>query len=195
MGGRARSVALLALLLAPGPLLPAQEKPRPPGPAPDREHVLGIARQIMSGARFCALVTVGDLGQPQARIVDPLEPDPALVVYVATNPLSRKVGEIRKDPRVTLLYFDPARSAYVTLIGRAAEVPNPEKAAHRKKDWETYFPAARPDAYTLYRIKPTRVEVVSAKDGLSGDPATWRPEIVDLTANDGAASPRKIEDR
>jgi len=149
-------------------------------PAHNRERVLGIARQIMGGARFCTMVTVGELGQPQARVVDPLDPDPALVVYVATNPLSRKVGEIRKDPRVTLLYFDPARSAYVTLIGRAAEVPNPEKAAHRKKDWDAFFPADKPDAYTLYRIVPSRVEVVSAKDGLSGDPATWRPEIVDL---------------
>lgn len=195
MGGRSRAALLVALLVAPGSPVRAQEKPRAASPAPNREHVLRIARQIMGGARFCTMVTVGDLGQPQARVVDPLEPDPALVVYVATNPLSRKVGEIRKDPRVTLLYFDPARAAYVTLIGSATEVPNPEKAAHRKKDWEAFFPAARPDAYTLYRIQPSRVEVVSARDGLSGDPSTWRPEIVDLTANDGAASPRKIEDR
>ncbi len=180
MGARSRNAALLVLLLALGPLLRAQEMPRAASPNPDRDRVLGIARQIMGGARFCAMVTIGGLGQPQARVVDPLDPDPALVVYVATNPLSRKVGEIRKDPRVTLLYFDPARSAYVTLIGRAAEVPNPDKAAHRKPDWDAFFPAAKPEAYTLYRIVPSRVEVVSAKDGLSGDPATWRPEIVDL---------------
>lgn len=175
--GPTRTAALFALLLAPSPLLRAQDKATP---APDRERVLGVARQIMGGARFCAMVTIGERGQPQARVVDPLEPDPALVVYVATNPLSRKVGEIRKDPRVTLLYFDSSRSAYVTLIGRAAEVPSGEKPTHRKKEWDAFFPAARPDAYTLYRIVPSRVEVVSAKDGLSGDPATWRPEIVDL---------------
>ena len=195
MGGRSRVAAFLALLLPLSPLLHAQEKPRAATPAPSRESVLRIAREIMTGARFCTMVTIGELGQPQARVMDPLEPDSKLTVYVATNPLSRKVGEIGKDPRVTLLYFDPARSAYVTLIGRAAEVPNPEKAAHRKKDWDAFFPADKPDAYTLYRIVPSRVEVVSAKDGLSGDPATWRPEIVDLTASDGAAFPRKIEDR
>jgi len=134
----------------------------------------------MSDARFCTLVTIGELGQPQARIVDPLEPNAALAVYIATNPLSRKVAEIRKDPRVTLVYFDAARSAYVTLIGRADEVPPAEKAAHRKKDWDTFFPAGKPEAFTLYRIVPSRVEVVSARDGLSGDPSTWRPEIVEL---------------
>jgi general stress protein 26 len=134
----------------------------------------------MPEARFCTLSTIGDRGEPQARVVDPLQPDGALVVYIATNPRSRKVAEIRKDPRVTLLYFDPVRSAYVTLIGVASEVPTAEKAAHRKKDWEAFFPASKPETYSLYRIVPSRLELVSAKDGFSGDPATWRPEIIKL---------------
>ena len=180
MRGRVRTVPLLALLLALAPSLRAQGKPAGEAPARSRERIMEVARQIMSAARFCTLVTIGDLGQPQARVVDPLEPDGAFAVYVATNPLSRKVGEIRRDPRVTLLYFDTARSAYVTLVGRAIEVKDAEKSAHRKKDWDAFFPAARPEAYALYRIVPSRLEVVSARDGLSGDPATWRPEIVDL---------------
>ena len=134
----------------------------------------------MTAARFCTLITIGDLGQPQARIVDPLEPDSRFAVYIATNPLSRKVGEIGRDPRVTLLYFDAARSAYVTLIGAASEVPGALKKEHGKKEWEAFFPAGKPETWTLYRIVPSRVEVVSAADGLNGDPSTWRPEIVDL---------------
>jgi len=145
-----------------------------------RQRVLTVARQIMSGARFCTFVTLGLDGQPQARVVDPLDPDPNLRVYVATNPRSRKVEEMGKDARVTLLYFDPARSAYVTLIGRAVPVEGAEKTRHHKKDWESFFPIEKPEAYALYRIVPSRVEVVSAKDGLSGDPATWRPEIVEI---------------
>jgi general stress protein 26 len=175
-----RLAIALGVALASGQVLAAQEKPRTETQTSHRERVLGVARQVMTGARFCTLVTIGELGQPQARVVDPLEPDSAFVVYVATNPRSRKVGEIRKDPRVTLLYFDTARSAYVTLIGRADEVPDAGKAAHRKKDWDTFFPAGQPEAFTLYRIVPSRVELVSARDGLSGDPSTWRPEIVDL---------------
>ncbi len=134
----------------------------------------------MIAARYCSLITLGEGNQPQARIVDPTEPDASLTVYVATNPRSRKVREIRKDPRVTLLYFDPVRQGYVTLIGRAAEVTGSEKAAHHKADWQGFFALDRPDTYTLYRVVPARVEVVSSRDGLSGDPVTWRPEIVDL---------------
>lgn len=180
MRSRFRSAPLWALLLALGPALGAQEKPKVKTPAPSRERIIEVARRIMIGARFCTLVTIGELGQPQARVVDPLEPDAAFEVHIATNPASRKVAEIRKDPRVTLLYFDTARSAYVTLIGRAIEMPDAEKAGHRKKDWDAFFPAATPLAYTLYRIVPSRLEVVSASDGLSGDPVTWRPEIAEF---------------
>ena len=112
--------------------------------------------------------------------MDPLPPDDSLAIYVATNPRSRKAAEIRRDSRVTLLYFDAAGPAYVTLIGRAIEITNPEKASHHKDDWQAFFPRDNPDSYTLYRIVPSRLEVVSAADGLSGDPATWRPEIIDL---------------
>jgi general stress protein 26 len=172
---RLRAILVPALILGLVPVLAAGQ-----APPKSREQTLSVARRIMIDARFCTLVTIGEGNEPQARIVDPLEPDTALAVYVATNPRSRKVAEIRKDPRVTLLYFDPARFAYVTLVGRAVEVHGAEKAAHRKKDWQEFFPAEKPESYLLYRIVPSRAEVVSARDGLNGDPVTWRPEIVEL---------------
>ncbi|MEO8499625.1 MAG: pyridoxamine 5'-phosphate oxidase family protein [Vicinamibacteria bacterium] len=145
-----------------------------------RDRVLSVARQIMIAARYCTLITIGADGQPQARVVDPLGPDETFNVYVATNPLSRKVGEMGKDPRVTLLYFDTARSAYVTLIGRAVATSAEEKKAHHKKVWQPFFSLDRPESYALYRVTASRLEVVSARDGLSGDPSTWRPEIIEL---------------
>ncbi len=132
----------------------------------------------MIAARYGTLVTIGADGVPQARIVDPTSPDSALVVRLATNPRSRKVAEIRADPRVTLLYFDPARLAYVTVVGRATEITGAAKSAHRKKEWDAFFDKEKPDTYSLYQIVPSRIEVVSAQDGLSGDASTWRPEIV-----------------
>jgi general stress protein 26 len=149
-------------------------------PQAAKTRVLSVARDIIAAARFATFVTLGDEGTPQARVVDPLSPDADFVVYVATNPLSRKVREIRKDSRVTLLYFDPGRPGYVTLVGRAREVTGPEKQAHHKNEWQAFFPAESPASYALYRVVPSRVEVVSAKDGLPGDSSTWRPEIVVL---------------
>ncbi len=181
-GGRLRILLAVALILASGPSLLAQ-----PGPdaatsldSARNARVLQVARQIMTAARFCTLVTLGEAHQPQARIVDPIQPDEALTVYVATNPRSRKVEEIRKDSRVTLLYFDTTRTAYVTLIGRATEVTGALKSSHYKPDWAAFFAIDKPETYTLYKIVPSRAEVVSAKDGFGADPTTWRPEIVSI---------------
>lgn len=151
-----------------------------PAAAPDRARILSTARSVMNTARYASLITLGARKQPQARIVDPLAPDDKMAIYIATNPLSRKVSEIKKDARVTLLYFDAARPAYVTLMGRAKAVSGSEKAAHFKADWSGFFSREKPDAYILYRIAVSRIEVVSPRDGLSGDPITWRPEIVDI---------------
>ncbi len=169
----------LALNLAVGAVMSAPQAAPAPS-VPGRARTLEVAREIMSAARYCTLVTLGAGGQPQARIVDPIPPDGSLGVYVATNPRSRKVAEIRRDDRVTLLYFDAARPAYVTLIGRATEVTGPEKTAHFQEGWRAFFNRDSPETYTLYRISPTRVEVVSAPDGVSGDPVTWRPAIVEF---------------
>ena len=174
----AAGALFLALSLAQPAVARAQQaSPTPsPGPVP-REHTLKIAREIMVAARFCTMVTTIN-GEAEARIVDPLEPSAEFLVHIATNPRSRKVKQMRANPRVTLLYFDPTRLAYVTVIGTASPVADLEKPALHKKDWESFFDRDRPTSYALYRVVPSRVEVVSARDGLPGDPATWRPEII-----------------
>lgn len=186
MGGRARLLpaGLLALALGAQGGGTAQSPAASTGAASEAlsrsAHAREVARRIMASARYCTLVTLGDDHRPQARIVDPLGPDDSFAIYIATNPRSRKVGEIRRDPRVTLLYFDTAKLGYVTALGEAREVDEDAKRSHHKSDWQPFFPREKPAAYILYRVAVQRLEVVSAKDGLPGDPTTWRPEIVEL---------------
>jgi general stress protein 26 len=89
----------------------------------------------MKVSRYCTLVTLGLDGQPQARIVDPLiGADHS--IWIATNPQTRKVKEIKHDARVTLLFFNPAANEYVTVLGRASVVADSTtKAAHWKPEW------------------------------------------------------------
>jgi general stress protein 26 len=105
-----------------------------------------------------------------------------MVVWMATTPLSRKVGEIRKDPRVTLSYFDANTMGYVTLLGRAALVADPaEKATRWKDDWATiYKDANRGDDYLLIKVTPVRLEVSAESEGVKNDPKTWRAVVVDF---------------
>ena len=100
-----------------------------------------------------------------------------MTVWLATKPVTRKVDQIRKNPHVTLFYWDQASMGYVTLIGDATLVDDPaEKAKRWKPEWsEFYSDANRGPDYLLIRVRPLRLEVVSLADGVLNDPATWRP--------------------
>ena len=150
-------------------------------PAQDqRERLLGAAREIMKAARYCALITQDATGRAQARAMDAFPPDDAMVVWFGTNPLSRKVTEIGRDPRVTLYYFDPQAQGYVTILGRARLVDDPkEKKARWKDAWKEFYPDRGKD-YLLIAVTPERIEVVSPKHGVEGKSATWSTPSVEM---------------
>jgi general stress protein 26 len=150
----------------------------------DREAVLKAARRIARKARFATFITLGPDGQPQARIVDALGPDDDFAVWVATNPATRKVAEIAKDPRVTISFFEPSGPAFVTLLGTAAVVTDAAvKAAHWKESWAPFYKSdSRGADFTLLKFVPYRLEIVSEKDGFANEPASWRPVTVDFPA-------------
>ncbi len=147
---------------------------------PTRDRVLTAAREIMVTARYCTMITNGPGLQPQARIVDAFSPDTNLIVWIATNALTRKVEEIKRDPHVTLLYWNAATFEFVTLQGTAVlSNEAKDKAVHWKPEWaRLYKDENRGSDFLLVKVTPSRVEVVSAKRGLSNDPVTWRPTSV-----------------
>lgn len=170
----ARTALAAVALLAPALVAAAQ-------PAPD--DILKASRTVIAQARYATLVTVDDAGQPQARIVDPFPPEDDFTIWVGTSALTRKVGQVERNPRVSLLYFDASRQAYVSIAATAAIVRDPaEKARHWKAAWEGFYKGgSSSEQYVLVRIVPARIEVVAAHLGMTSDPATWRPVGVDLS--------------
>ncbi len=148
----------------------------------DRDAVLKAAREIARKARYATFVTLGADGQPQARIVDALGPDEDFAVWVGTNPSTRKVAEIAKDPRATISFFEPSMPAFVTLIGTAAVVTDAAvKAKHWKESWAPFYGnESRGADFTLLKFVPHRLEIVSERDGFVNEPGTWRPVSVDF---------------
>jgi general stress protein 26 len=153
-----------------------------PAQTPERAKIVAAAEEVMKKARFCGLVTLGRDGHPQARVVDPFEPERDLTVWIATNPITRKVEQIRADPRVTLFYFDPSGPGYVTLLAKAELVTDSaEKAKHWKEEWAAFYADKnRGEDFILIRCKPIRLELVSYGHGLLNDPSTWRPLTVEF---------------
>ena len=169
------AIAALTIQLAATPAGPQQR------PVADRERIHAAALDVMKAARYSTLVTIGGDSHPQARIVDPLLGSDR-TIWVATNPLTRKVGEIRRDPRVTLLFFNAAANEYVTVHGRARFVDDAAtKAARWKPEWGPFYKNRYEGAdFLLIEVRPFRLEISSSRHGLLNDTETWRPVVLDI---------------
>lgn len=168
---RDKSISLFVLVLIASVSAFAQQ------PRHSREELISAAREIMTNARYCALITT-DGGRSHARAMDAFAPDDEMIVWLATNPRSRKVQEIRRNPRVTLYYFDPEHQAYATLYGTARLVNDArEKSRHWKDDWKMFYPD-RDKSYLLIKVTPERIEVVDTGKGIVSESPTWQPPTV-----------------
>lgn len=144
---------------------------------PTPAQVRSAAVAIMKAARYCTLITIGEDGHPQARVADPLIADDGASIWVATNPLTRKVKDIARDPRVTLLFFNAAAAEYVTVLAKATVVTdNARKAAHWRAEWNPFYAdQSRGSDVMLFEIRPYQLEVSSPGHKMVNDPRTWRP--------------------
>jgi general stress protein 26 len=148
------------------------------GQAPPRSEVVKAAREVMAAARYATLATIDDLGgYPNTRIVDPFPPDDDFTIWIGTNAASRKVEQLGRNPRVSLLYFDAPRQHYVSIIGAATVVRDPGERARRfKPEWNAFYKnGSAGDDYVLLRVKPLKIEIVAESLGMKNDPVTWRP--------------------
>ena len=170
-------LAFLSFAAALACALPAIAKQDAPA---GRERARAAAFEVMQAARFATLVTLGRDGHPQARVVDPLLAADR-TIWIATNPLSRKVAEIRRDARVTLLFFNASAMEYVTVHGRARAVPEAAvKAARWKPEWQGFYKNRHEgEDFVLFEVRPIRYEVSSARLGFANDARTWKPVIVE----------------
>ena len=136
------------------------------------------AREIMTSAGTCALITIDQEGRPRVRVMDPFVPESDFTVWFGTNPNSRKVDQIKKDPKVTLYYLDSDGSGYVMIHGTAQIVIDQEEKEKRwKVEWEAFYPNKTED-YLLIKVSPEWLEVISYTRGIAGDPTTWEPPTV-----------------
>lgn len=181
--GMSRCSIALSILLSLAMVQGLEAQARVAQPAvPSREAVVTAARTVIAKARYATFTTLDERGAPQARIVDPFAPEGELTIWVGTNSRSRKVGQVSRDGRVTLTYFDRDGQHYVTIVGTATIVRDlAAREAHWKDEWKAFYPNGfRGDEYLLIRVDPIQLEVVAPGLGMNNDPVTWRPVTVDM---------------
>lgn len=145
----------------------------------NRDTMMIAAKEIIKGTSYCGLATIDASGQPQMRTMNPFPVNDELITWFATSRTSRKVKEIKSNPKVCVYYADHSSAkGYVSITGLAEVIDNKELLIKMKRDywngipnWETSF--------VLIKIVPKTMEVVNYKRGLSSDPNTFSaPKIV-----------------
>lgn len=143
-----------------------------------RQFLLKAAREIIKSAGNVALITQDGSGVPQVRTMDPFAPEEDFTVWLATNPSSRKVQQIKNNPQVTLYYPDKSDKGYVVIHGTAELINDQkEKDTRWKDEWKSFY-TNRTDAYLLIKVTPHYLELINYNHGISGDPKTWQPAVV-----------------
>ena len=144
-----------------------------------RDSLLSVARAIIDSAKSRTFITVDENGKPQARTMSPFPPDENMVIWLGTNPRSRKVKQIKNNPNVIVYYYDTKGLSYVSVSGQARIVNDPDKKAHYwVKSWTRYYPDPDKD-YILIEVTPKRLEICSFKHKLFWD-STGKPAFVEF---------------
>lgn len=117
-------------------------------------------RERMEQAGVSHLITRGADGYPHTRAMgdQPLSADWTLRMF--TDKSSRKVAEIRAEPRVAVGFYEPASKDYICAYGKAEIVLDDAERAHYWKDaWRKYWPAGPTDPeYVILRIAIEAIE-------------------------------------
>ncbi|MGA9292666.1 MAG: pyridoxamine 5'-phosphate oxidase family protein [Ignavibacteriaceae bacterium] len=139
----------------------------------EHDTLLSVARQYIKNVRFCSLITIDSTGYPHARTMDPFQPNENWVVWFGTNPKSRKVDEIRNNPKVTLYYTGNKGEGYVTIIGIASLVNDQSiKDSLWKDEWSRFYKDQK-ESYLLIKVVPKKLEILDYKHGILGNKETW----------------------
>jgi general stress protein 26 len=162
--------------------------------AKDSVALLLAARSLMAADTNVAFVTVDSSGRPRVRTVYAIV-DEKLTntiskhtrIWIMTRASTRKISQLRIDPRVTLYYNDDATVRYASIMGIATLYTDPNEAEAAQflsgkvdPGMIPYFWPNFPQDFALIKVQPQWIEYLS-KENAHGDSKTWRPQAVVFT--------------
>jgi len=139
-----------------------------------RDTLIKAALDIIESTHYCALATVDSTGQPQVRTMNPFPLKDDMVIWFATSRKSRKVKELRNNPKVCVYYADHKNAGgYVSIDGTAEVIDDKELLINMKRDYWQSIPNWQ-DIFVLIKITPVTMDVTNFAHGVAGDPETSR---------------------
>lgn len=145
-----------------------------------RDTIMLAAREIIKETTYCALITIDSTAQPQIRTMNPFPPSDEPITWFATSRTSRKVREIKNNPKVCVYYADHINAkGYVSITGTATVIDDRELLLKMKREYWNGIPGWQ-EKFVLIKIIPSTLEVINYKHGLTNDPNTFRAPSISL---------------
>jgi general stress protein 26 len=144
------------------------------------QQVLLAAIDTIKAAENGFLITQGESGYANSRLVQAYGPEEDLTLWFGTHSKSRKVREIRVNNRVTVTFYDPKEASYVTVLGTAKVINDVEtKMKYWRNNWSTFFPKGpENEDYILIRFEPTRIEIMNMNRDIAPEPYGLLPAVL-----------------
>ena len=140
-------------------------------------YLMDEAKKIMLQSKTCVLNTIDYKNEISSRIMDPLLTNKGFIVFMVTNPRSRKVTEIKKNPNVVLTFQND--NGYVTIKGKVLLINDlSEKIKYWKNSWTPFY--ENKESSLLLKLVPNSLEIVNPDAKIFGDPKTWSPKKIML---------------
>lgn len=146
----------------------------------DVDQLLQLARALIGELKFCVASTHAEDGSISSRIVQPMPLKDDWTVNTITNRRCRKVRELERSERMTLLYQHDESKSYVCLMGHANIVEDVElkrtiwQPAHNR--WN---PGGPEDPATVFvRLATDRIELWSAAHDVLPPPEGYSAAVL-----------------
>jgi general stress protein 26 len=149
------------------------------------EAMLAGASETIRKTRYCWLLTEAEDGRirqrPMGRLLHEARED-AWTIRFVTDGRSRKVADLRRQPRVTLIFQRAPDDAFITMTGNASLCESPAEVAGRwVAAYDAYFPTAEDRANGMFvEVDVERIELWIR--GVTPEPFGLRPTILERDA-------------
>ncbi len=141
------------------------------------DNCLKVTHHMLKKAKYCFLVTRGEDGWCNSRLVQPIiDIDPQnpshFKIWVGTRSDLKKVDEIWNNPKITLAFEDSREDANLVVYGNAfIETDNQIKKRYWRPTWKLFFPdGPKVDDYVAIRIEPIKLEILNFKRNITPEP-------------------------
>lgn len=146
----------------------------------DTEALLRLARDLVDSATYCVGATIAEDGGANARVLQPMKVQEDWTVNVITNLRCRKVREVERSGRLTLLYQSEDGRSYACLLGPAEIV---EDRALKRAIWSPaanrFNPTGPEDPATVFmRLRTKRIELFSVAGGVTPEPLGYSAGVL-----------------